>query len=364
MTTYKYNYIASGSYGCVISPSHSCEGKPETNTQNISKLFNEIELFKDEVIIQTYIQEQIDPTGNFTVKMINSCSSKNKDFLPKIKDFNKCELINERTPIIYQINYEYGGIDLSVLVEEHFRIIDKTVLKSFINIFKGISVLNAKSIIHHDIRLNNIVYDIIKKKFSLIDFGLMTTGDKIYDSNILLNETHKYFLTYLTFPPEYSFIYNALYNNNNPINVNSINTYKFIDELENYFKEINQLLKKCNKQNKVYLKKIIEIKKLLIDVVKISTTVTLFISDINDKENYFINLLKKDDKIKQKIDVYMLGLTLYYFIYLTIYNKIKSNISIDIPIKIFDLIKKMVDINPFTRISIEEATTEYEQLFA
>jgi len=362
---HKYNYIGNGAYGCVITPSHSCYNKKESNEQNITKLFNSEQEWKDELRIQQEIQTTIDPNSLFTVKMINSCSYENKDFLKEIKDFHKCDLINRNTPIIYQINYENGGIDLFVLANKNYRDININVFKSFINIFDGILLLNSKNICHHDIKLENIVYDINRNKFSLIDFGLMTTGDKIYSNSFLLSNSSSRWLDFYSFPPEYSFIYNALYNDNKPIDIQNINSYKYI----NYFKDELDKIKNLhssstiNKQNKLYLQKILDIKAVFVFDYTYKKIIMSKLFNATNKDNYIENILKKDITIKQKIDVYMLGLTLYQLVYLTIYNQINSNIQIDIPIKIFDLIKKMIDINPFTRISMQNATIEYKRLF-
>jgi len=363
MYKYKYKYLGSGSYGCVITPSHSCDNnKKELNEQNISKLFNLKQEWEDEIIIQQEIEKNIDPNSKFTVKMINNCSYENKDFLKDIKDFYNCDLINANTPIIYQINYENGGIDLFILVNKYYKNINIEVFKSFINIFEGVSLLNSKNICHHDIKLENIVYNSINNKFSLIDFGLMTLEDKIYTTSFLLS--NKRWLDFYNFPPEYSFIYNALHNDNKPINILNINSYKYINYFEDELNKIKIFLStlKINK-NKLYLQKILDIKSIFIFDYTYKKIMMSTLFNPTNKDNYIEDIIKKNNTIKQKIDVYMLGLTLYQFVYLTIYNQIKSNISIDIPIKIFDLIKKMIDINPVSRISIENATIEYKSLF-
>ena len=43
-------------------------------------------------------------------------------------------------------------------------------------------------------------------------------------------------------------------------------------------------------------------------------------------------------------------------------NYKKKNEIYDIPVKLFDLLLKMIDINPFTRIDIFDATDEYKKI--
>jgi hypothetical protein len=69
------------------------------------------------------------------------------------------------------------------------------------------------------------------------------------------------------------------------------------------------------------------------------------------------------DKLTYNIDVYMLGLTLYYFIINMFISLNAQNNIYSIPIKLFDLIIKMTEIDPYKRISIHEATKIYKSLF-
>ena len=63
-----------------------------------------------------------------------------------------------------------------------------------------------------------------------------------------------------------------------------------------------------------------------------------------------------------KIDVYMLGLTLFELL-LNILKNLHNNPSIiEIPLELFILIKKMIHLNPYERITIQEATIEFKSI--
>ena len=60
----------------------------------------------------------------------------------------------------------------------------------------------------------------------------------------------------------------------------------------------------------------------------------------------------------------MLGLFLLSFITNSFIFLNKSNHIFEVPINFFDLILKMIDINPFTRINIYDAIDEYKKIFS
>ena len=76
--------------------------------------------------------------------------------------------------------------------------------------------------------------------------------------------------------------------------------------------------------------------------------------------NEFVRNICND--IKNKIDVYMLGLVLYEFL-INIIKNIPDNSTISkIPLEIYDLIKDMININPCKRITIHEAYRRYKKI--
>ncbi len=58
------------------------------------------------------------------------------------------------------------------------------------------------------------------------------------------------------------------------------------------------------------------------------------------------------------LGLFLLSVIVNSFIYLDEKNEIY-----EVPVKLFDLLLKMIDINPFTRIDIFDATDEYKKIF-
>jgi len=313
-------FIAKGSYGCVIKPAYDCN-KILLTENTVSKLFMNKKDWNKEVKINK-ILEKLDPKNIFTVKMINNCPIN----IDK-KTISKCA-ITKSNDHFYQIIYEYGGDEIIniFLKTEIINII--VILKQFIQIFEGLCILDENNIIHHDIKPNNILYDITKNKMYLIDFGLYITKDE----DFIQNENK-----FIYHPSEYTF-FNYYYTEADKINA------------EYYKHEMRMNIDLINK------KKIDDnIKKKIIHVY-----------DNLDKNKIAIyNKIKlhRDIDIHNKIDVYMFGLTLYEFLIATyIHCNEQNNIS-KIPLELFDLIEDMTNIDPYERITIQEATRRYKLLF-
>jgi len=370
-----HNYIASGSYGCLIIPNYKCNNTTNYNNA-VSKIFPDKEDWEDEINLHSIIQK-IDIDNKFTIKMIDKCKINNDDIVKNTSKINKCYLIDEYMPNIYQIIYENGGIDLDILFFKKIYLIEKINIidffKSFINILNGINTLVKNNYIHYDIKNNNILYNIEKNKFILIDFGHLIKKDNNKKILVSLKEKEDY-ITHIFLPPEYNILFNVYINNENKNDIINNNLYIYSEDILKelfikisknknlvyyYGNKINELIKKINEFLNIKSFELFNIFKENIDDIK----------DINEKKlnDYFIKLSNKYSKnkinIRLKVDVYMLGLTLLnLLLYSLIFLKEENNIY-KIPLELFDLIIKMIDINPFTRISIKEVIKEYKKIF-
>jgi len=320
-----YNYLGHGSYGCVIEPyipcSSSSNNKNKKNVKYISKIFRYKHDWEEEIKKQKIIKK-IDSKHKFTVELISYCDLTENEFkIKEIKDYEKCNFthINKNN---YQIIYEYGGIDLSRLLKVYSNTIDVyKFMKSLINIFNGIVILDKKKYIHNDIYIKNIIFNMDTYVCKLIDFGFLVNIKDLYNQKNLgfIYQTYRYY------PPEYNIFFFKNYKN--------INTYVFIDYIYKY-----------------------------IDIIKNNHIEKLYKDIINDiKTNFRVIINKHKYKgYENKINVYMLGICLFeIIIYMLMYIK-----DIKLPIiELCDLIKKMVCINPEQRITSKEALDIYTKLF-
>jgi len=381
----KHIFVASGSYGCVIKPGYTCS-KKHTKKHNkllsntISKLFPKEKEWRSEINLQEIVQNEIDPDNKFTIKMIDNCELK-PITLKKTQNIYKCSLVNEeQSNNIYQIIYEHGGVDIyNIIVKRTYpEIISKfniiNALNSFITILEGLKIMALKNYVHHDIKLDNILYDINKNKFILIDFGFLSKINKTYNVNsFIYKDPHN--ITFKYFPPEYNLMFFAYINKLNLSydDLTSINLYDFavnlipllnkIMNISNIPNKYKQIFLKINKTMEYYIftksKEVIKIFKDASDT-KLKPTVDDIDTYIkNLSNNYSINKID----IRLKIDSYMIGLFLLSFIIYSFIYLDKSNNIYDVPIEFFELLLKMIDINPFTRIDIFSIVDEYKKIF-
>jgi len=131
-------YINNGTYGCVFKPAIGCDKK--TNNRNISKLFSSKTAMYGEKSEHEKINNDIDPTNIFTLKMIDQCDIQTNKFpqseISKCKNFST----NSQDPPnnLHQLIYEYGGYDLSSAA----TMFDfKSIFFASKSVFKGLVIM-------------------------------------------------------------------------------------------------------------------------------------------------------------------------------------------------------------------------------
>jgi len=376
-------FVASGSYGCVIKPGYICSKKHTKKKfveNTISKLFPSKKEWLKEIELQEIVQNEIDPSSNFTIKMIDYCELKPVT-IKNTEKIEKCSLVNEKqSNNIYQIIYEYGGIDVYNIIKKNnqelisiFNI--SNALHSFLSIMEGLKILAIKNYVHHDIKLDNILYDFNKNKFILIDFGFLINIKKTYNNYaFLFKDPHN--ITFKFYPPEYNIMFFA-YNNKTTLSTSdiySINLYEYSITFFPLLNKINSISSIPKKYKDAFLNikntleyyiytKSKEVLRLFKDASEDKLNPTIENIDIYLKNLSNIYSVNQID-IRLKIDTYMLGLFLLSFITNSFIFLNKSNHIFEVPIKFFDLILKMIDINPFTRINIYDAIDEYKKIFS
>ena len=252
---------------------------------------------------------------------------------------------------IISLQGNYGGVPISTYIidnimkhngENNNKFIENyhKFLCLFKNIFKGLSDMNKHNICHLDIKYDNMV--ISGKTLKLIDFGL--SKNSLTGLNSIIRRAHGEFRSqsryYPPYPPE--FIYSGC---------NSI------EDLETELDTISY--KGIYRYNGEF------IKSLHIDYFKDKKNLEKYIN--NQIQRNIDNPISKNElkKLYDKIDIYSLGIV---FIYLFKHINERNNI-ININVKkifahpkikpFIDLVKQMIKLNYFERISAEDAYTEY-----
>ncbi len=200
------SFVASGTYGCVFKPHLPCDkkkiNKPK-GARTISKVFRD----KKEASIEQKINDvlnKVDPHNEFTIPLYDACvlskdEVKNKDELLSCKHI-KPKIENQ------QLIFKYGGISLhDYLKHTKFTTTKfKQLLVALAPIFEGVQKLHDKRYVHLDIKPANILYMPSSKKAYLIDFGLMTQTNKVFQKD---KKAHILKHPYPFYPPEFKMIY-------------------------------------------------------------------------------------------------------------------------------------------------------------
>ena len=228
--------IGEGAYGCVYLPSLTCKKKhvKKYYTDKISKATTFSNAI-NEIKQQEYIDNNIDPKFKYhisppvncvpdlsiksNVKQLKECDALKKDdgkLIPKkeiallimnnggidLKKFATYLTYNPHSPL-------YTPSDMKLTESTYYKQLnEKNKPKIIIDFWrKSIILINAlddfakNKTMHHDLKPENIVYDHIKKRFNIIDYGLSRKYEE-YHSNI----------AHFSYPPETYVLNPSVYN--------------------------------------------------------------------------------------------------------------------------------------------------------
>ena len=213
-----YKNVGEGTYGCVIKPAIKCsdeqpEGyddkQPSTYENKVSKLMHERDA--EEEFNETTDLLNIAGIEDYAIVKPHLCKPVDNEELEKI--IKKC---TGQSQLKNKVEEEYDLDDISQLLVEdgginlhnfQYNLYSKLIpeekilfFKSLLNLFNGLKFFRENNIIHHDIKLANIVYNIETKTCKYIDFGLVHDRNDLA-SKMDLDDDH-YSITWAYFPTE------------------------------------------------------------------------------------------------------------------------------------------------------------------
>ena len=204
--------VGEGTYGCVLKPPLKCITDKSTKNldynNKVSKIMHDNEA-KDEE--KEYINiNRIKGLNKYAITGPIYCKPLiDENFRKSVK---KCKNTKVKTelkklePNFGMLLHEDGGINISDFIKNVFSKQalneQKIFLTSLINLIDGLEFFRKNDILHRDIKLLNMVYNINNGKSKYIDFGLMTKGEILRQN--AKNNAESLGISWAYFPPENS----------------------------------------------------------------------------------------------------------------------------------------------------------------
>jgi len=179
--------MGEGAFGCVIKPSLPCSNKKISYKNKISKVMISKEAIKE--LKEYAIIAKADKQNKFYLGIPTHCRvKKTKETIKAIKKcvnlkkkyFNKKSL-KENIKNLDLLVMKDGGINLKMLsiMVDNMKVTHENSIKvkkiwiEMHKMFRGILLFQKHGIVHHDVKPQNIVYDINYNIANFIDFGHM-----------------------------------------------------------------------------------------------------------------------------------------------------------------------------------------------
>lgn len=242
------SYIDEGAGGCVFRPYISCTDKVhiDNSKDTVGKIFDDHQ-YEGELKYFQLIKKYIDPKSEFTVDLLGTCKTDDKQFKPS-DEKHKCSKYSRDFD---QIIYEYGGKNLRKVLLSRDILMDD-IVPHMRMLFKGIVTINKANFLHFDIKLDNILFEQRTNKFNIVDFGLMRRVDRVYTPNFVPKANFDYpwycpehkmwFLLQTIGMRSYEYALHLFERNFSIVKLSDI--FKHFPEQETHFKAFYNLCKK------------------------------------------------------------------------------------------------------------------------
>ena len=242
--------VGEGTYGCVLKPPLKCDKTSNLINQDyvnkISKIMSTQHAINEEKEYSAI--NNIDGLDKYAITGPVLCKpSLDNKFNTSV---NKCKTsivkntFNSNKTNLRMLLLEDGGINIYDHIKKVFTLqsLDekKVFLTSLIKLFDGLLFFQSNEIIHRDIKLPNMVYNVNNGRAKYIDFGLMTNfqrfAKRCRTNNETLGISHSYYA------PE-----------NSCSNIYSFNSSKFkCTKIKEHFKTHDDFINYLQKSYDIY----------------------------------------------------------------------------------------------------------------
>ena len=352
--------VGEGSYGCVHTPSLSCIDATKNDQANavfhnpVSKLMTSGEAEKE--TSEYNIIDSIDPSQNHYLGKPIKCKVDDNN-MSNMQSAAKCKHLLENNPSLVNDmrNYslllmENGGNNLIDFSEELVTSpsmggADKKIELelfwiAFHSIFMGLKLFDSNNVVHHDTKGENLVYDATTHKVKFIDFGLMTTYDKIISG--ARRNSRSYTKAHWSYPLEVAFY--------------GIDNFNTVHAPSNKTPEVhlNDIL-----SNKTYdLINCIDAITTIVDEANPNIYIDKFANGFN-RTLCYIKTTSHDDFLRKSmktLDTYGVGVGMFDVLYIT------ANLMDDpLAHALLNIAHGLCDSNLQTRLNVDTVLPLYEQ---
>lgn len=193
--------LSQGGYGCVYHPSISCSGNAEKSKSHVSKLqrndwaaTNEIEIGKLIKKIKNYQLYFLPITSSCDIKLSNVDQNLLSD----------CKVVQKRPDadfVLMKMDY-LENISFTDYLSANSKSQDfmlSKLVQSYLSITRNIGILNDNDIVHHDLKIDNILIGAQTLAPVIIDFGIslnmksLTSDDKVKLDNYFYVDAPDYY---------------------------------------------------------------------------------------------------------------------------------------------------------------------------
>ncbi len=352
------NVIGQGSYGCIHKPSLHCTRKTDYSNK-VSKILKGVDAAKE--MKEYNLISKIDKNADYHLGKPVKCKIKKSDY--NKKSIEKCKNSQDFFKVLDELSLivmNDGGYHLEDFAKEIIRW-DKT--KENIEkielfwlechrILYGLKILLDNKLVHHDLKPQNIVYNIKENRLNFIDFGFMTTTTAIKTKS--KNSTNNLATYHWSFPYELVFLNKKTFIN-------------FCEKKDNERKEFyNNILNSLKQKEPTNISR--ALKTFFSFIVKPGLTgkdfnsfVMVFLQDYYTMlKNDFQNINQYNDflnKSVETIDIFGTGIAFFHILSNSIH--LTNNYLID---ELTDLFYHMIHFNVFRRYDIDVIINKYEAI--
>ena len=337
-------FLAEGAYGCVHRPSLRCSETIKIDYKNkISKIMSEVETMSE---LKEYVLiEGADKKSEFYLGKPETCDfEKSKINIPAVKKCKNRENILDVNNKFKLLIMPDGGDNLEVFAKKMRKSPsnknNKLIMENFWigakQLLYGIKAFIKHDLLHHDLKPQNIVYDINKNRCNFIDFGLM---EKINTSITQAFDGKYWFAKYhWNFTIESEFL-----------DINYFNQFIKLTQIQR-----NDKIRIFNERN----------------IVNLSAFFNYITNNSTEKNNYLLewsNFLLNDindvsfenfiEKAFTTFDLYGVGLTLLHVL-----RNTKHLTNSNLYLQLDELFNSMISPNLIKRVDINGAIKQYENI--